>query len=255
MGMGMGIVLAVLNVIGMTLLIILYVFLGLLALAVVLLLAVCFSPISYKADVAVKGEGEYSSYKPVISLKGSWLFGILRFGYTGGGFAVKVLWFNILKNKGKEETGEERETEADDADGEANESTEQRGFAEKAAGTWSKYKAKYDSVVNHPDRQAIWDMTVDFAKREWRAVKPRMFRVTGRFGLDSPDKTGYAVGAAGVAKTLTGLNIKLAGDFDRQMVDITASVQDRLMFFSVAYPLLMYCLRKPIRPIVFGLMR
>jgi hypothetical protein len=197
----------------------------------------------------------------------------VRFSYKQDGdeqkSSVKFLFFNIGKKKGKKEKKVkekkeeiikfEKELEKEilediNINHPEDEKTPQPIgrfdiFKEKLA----SIKEKYDFYANHPHRAVIKDMAVDFIKREFRALKPRYLSVSGRVGLGEPDTTGMAIAAVCALNGMTGLKLLIDGDFTGQSVSLRVKAADRVSIFSVLYPALRFALRKPVRPLLFGM--
>jgi len=273
---------AVLSIIGTILLVLLFIFLGLLALVLFLLLLLLYAPLNYKAYVTAKGEGGFGNVKTTVHVKGHWLFRIVRFSYSENKAIVKVLWIKLNAEKAVEETVKALPTVAVDTVLEPDihlahtiaediEAEKAKGYGttnvktnEEAKGK-SKFqiikeriltiKEKYTAIMDHPDRREIQTLTIALLKKMLRVLKPKKFSISGKFGLDSPDKTGMLLGGLYALRGMTHFNINVNGDLDNETIDITAFAADTLNLFQIGYPLLRFCLRKKVRPIVFGLIK
>ena len=272
----------VLSIIGTILLWVLIVLLGLVALVLLILLIIWVAPLKYRADVSAKKEGE-GKFQTNIQAKGRWLYGLVRFTVSGNDVVVKVLWFTV--NKEKKATDEEKPGETNVADALAekpneqdetkaasvkendgvkpnaasaknddNDTAEKEGFFTRMKNKVTGYKATYDSVMKHPDRPEIQAHLWALVKKLLKRFKPRDFWVSGVIGFDSPDKTGMAIGALCAVRGMTNFNIRVDGDFDNQVIDINAHIADKLRLCQILYPALRFCLRKKVRPHLFGLL-
>jgi len=272
---------AVFSIIGTILLVILFIILGLLALVLLLVLLLLFAPLKYKAHVTAKGEGGFGSVKPDIHVKGHWLFRIVRFSYSEDKAIVKVLWIKLNAEKAVEETVKALPTVAADTILEPDlnlahtiaEDIEAEKVGDAAHSIpptgdelpKSKFqtikerilnaKEKYTAIMNHPDRREIQTLTITLLKKLLKVLKPHTFQIFGKFGLNSPDKTGMVLGGLYALHGITHFNINVNGDFDNEMIDITAYIADKLNLFQIGYPLVRFALRKKVRPIVFGLIK
>jgi len=273
----------VLSIIGTILLWILFVFLGLLALLLLIMLVIWVSPIKYHADISLAKNGG-GKLETNVQAKGRWLYGLVRFKVDGEDVRVKLLFFTIIRKKAEElntdktpnsETKQELKEQMQEAKNKTkiNEqetksnvippkeemkkeaSAKKEGFFTRLKKKFTQFKDMYTAIMHHPDRREIQRLLWAYVKKMLKRFKPRVFKVSGIIGFDSPDKTGMAIGAVCAVRGMTNFNILIDGDFDNEVISLNVHIKDKLRLCQIAYPTLRLVLGKKIRPHVFGLLR
>ena len=98
-------------------------------------------------------------------------------------------------------------------------------------------------------------LAINFAAEELKALKPKMFKVSGFVGFDSPDKTGYFIAVVSILKALTCFNIDIAGEFNEEKIDVEFAAKGKTSIFKMLWPLVKFVFKKPVWAIVKGKLR
>jgi len=248
---------------------------GLAALVLLLTLFVLLSALTYSVRLdTTKGD------KLRLSVTAKWLWNLLRVDYRLHGaekrFRIRFFWKTIGKKAAGDETdspespspSEDKAAKAVASDAkkvvkkavtEAADEVADRGVAEaeKETDTPPKAEVKKESIfvrtrrqidlfVNYPDKKLIWKYTKKFVLDTLCWLRPRRFVLRGTIGFDSPDITGVAIGAFGVARAVTGWDMNLKANFVEEEFALRGLVAGKLRLWTFAWMFLRYALRKPI---------
>lgn len=227
-----------------------------------------FVPISYHMEDGVAG-------RPRGTWEFSWLCRFLRVFYSYGGVesvgrvVVKVLGFTLGRRKKarkaepspaeRKRSAPQREPDADETEppeldeDETKEEPPLRKFA-----IFHKIKRLYNDVmfvVQYPQRKEILSLTVTYAKKIWRALKPDSFRVRGEVGLGDPAQTGMALGMMSVVSAFLELDVRISGNFEKAVLTIDTKADGKITLFSLLLPTVRYVFARPVwkvvRPVLF----
>ena len=261
------IILSILRILGLILL-------GILFVAVLLIIFVLFIPIRYGIYSEKKENNEF-----IAKVNVSWFLKFLNCHYCyeneASKFAVKILGFTIISDQKKvkvEHDIKERDKESNQAEQIKSEQTQSEqakpeqeenyrqeidkeesiSFKEKI----NNAKAKIDLVIekikyiyNYQQRAEIQSLTINYIKKIISTLKPKVFKINGEIGFESPDITGYFTIGASVLEFIN-LDINLKENFEKQIVAGEVIIKGKFRVWSVLWPTIKYILKKPIRNLI-----
>lgn len=115
--------------------------------------------------------------------------------------------------------------------------------------------AKKEKRVSKRNRTRFPDM--EFIKRALKTVKellnyikPDIFEVKGRFGLEDPCDTAFLWMFISRIRMPEGANINLSPVFDDEVLEGSYKIQGRMMLFTVLLIALKFILSKPVKNIL-----
>lgn len=226
--------------------------------AVVLLLPLIAFILLYPLKYKISSNIENKDYETSIYASG--FFRIIQYYKTTDGSYFRI--FGIKKKKKVEgEEAQENSTSEEEQDEEesiVNTVFKKLQSGDSRSGILKKIQGTINQISyfkNHPDRNEIIKLTLEFLKKLGLKNKPKKLRITGIVGFETPDKTGMFLGALGIVSAYIPLDFDIAGDFEKQIIALNIKVTGRLVLWKVLYPIIRYALKEPIwkilKPLIF----
>lgn len=267
------IILSILRILG-------FILLGILLIAILVILLVLFIPIRY----SIYGEKKENN-ETTARVDASWFFRVLNCCYyyeaNNPKYDIKILGYSIIRNKkvkseameseqtlseqilseqtlfenaeSKQAESKVKEQENDEASEEKDDESE---IHEKESNSFKDKLNKLNFVIDkikfvysYPQREEIQRLTIKLIKKLAKSLKPKIFKIDGEVGFDSPDTTGYFM--AGVSVLIfTKLDINLKGNFEKQIFIAKVIISGKARISSILWPIGKYVLKKPIRNLI-----
>ncbi|GHV40943.1 hypothetical protein FACS189490_06930 [Clostridia bacterium] len=228
------------NIILFVLLVIGYVLLGILGLLILLLLLMLLPPIHYSVYV---NKAEVSAYVRFL---------ILRVFIRNGGAEIYLLWHRFkTKEKPAEKISDEPKKEPKKIVIGAKQAKKPKKIKEKPKKTektsvWKQILA----VLDYPNKAEILGYVKTLIVEEFSAIKPRKFTCNGVIGFDDPSMTGFVIGGIWAVNGLIPFTLNVAGDFNEKKFELLIKALGRVSLWSLTWPLIKFCLRKPVWAII-----
>lgn len=114
------------------------------------------------------------------------------------------------------------------------------GLSEKFQGLAQKkeaLQAKIQNILNFlqaPENQETFRFLVKELKKLLSHIRPRTFRLTGRFGSADPALTGQVLGAVYMLYPIYGDSIRLTGDFEEEVLEGEMALKGRIRLGTLA---------------------
>jgi hypothetical protein len=148
---------------------------------------------------------------------------------------------------------------------------EDDSFVEKAIKFLKKVKAKFLIFIQKPkqiynevmkfiaeiremndkyDFKAVTKETFLFLKKFFVALGLKKFKICGIIGLEDPADTGQLLAAISMVAAFVPIQNNIAGDFQKENMDLNAELKGRTNLFKIIYVVVRYVLSESILPIV-----
>jgi len=157
------------------------------------------------------------------------------------------------KQKPKEEQESEKEIEEElkqDSKEKPKEKSKKKSLREKL------YLDKVDMVIekikyiyHYPTRHEVQRLTIKFIKDILRKLKPKVFKIDGEIGFDSPDTTGYVIGAL-YASPISRLGVNLKGNFEKEIFVVEGTMKGKIKLFPLLWITGRFLTKKPIMDLI-----
>ena len=102
-----------------------------------------------------------------------------------------------------------------------------QGLAEKKEALQAKI-GKILDFLQDPENQETFRFLIKQLKRLLTHIRPRTFRLTGRYGSGDPAQTGQVLGIVYMLYPIYGDSIQLAGDFEDQVMEGEMALKGRI---------------------------
>jgi len=108
------------------------------------------------------------------------------------------------------------------------------------------------AALTYPDRKIIMSLTMQSLQKLCRALKPRIFDISGIIGFDDPATTGWFMGAYEAITSLFGIrpHIKLWGSYHEKALDLDIEIEGRASLGRLVWPFFWLYLKRPIRKLI-----
>ena len=110
----------------------------------------------------------------------------------------------------------------------------------KLISLWHQFKA-------YPNKEEIWQLTLNLLKKLARSLKPKTFKLEGVIGLDDPSHTAMVLGLANWLHVKTKENVKITGNFTENVVELEGHIKGKLILYKLLFPVVVYYFKKPIQ--------
>lgn len=142
--------------------------------------------------------------------------------------------------KEESESVKEEEPEVPEAlsSEEEKESTEEKP-KEKTLTRLQKFYKKIKNLYDYFKKEKILKLPPKFMKSLYRALKPRIFKLNLKIGLDEPEQTGMAL--AGLS-FLQSKNIVIHGNFEEKMLNFNVLTKGSIFLIRLVLPCIKYLL-------------
>jgi len=183
-------------------------------------------------------------------LQVTWLLHLIRFtmirkdGKTTSDF---FLAFYRFSEKGKKESTEKKEKTK----------KKPKPKKEKPPVSFRERLQKTLTFLTETDLKTILNLTIKLLKRLLRALMPDKITVNGVIGFDDPYNTGLFIGGYEAASGMLGLReaIQIKGDFTQKIFTIQGYVHGKIIMIRFLWPVLAYCLKRPIIKTIFRFLK
>ncbi len=126
-----------------------------------------------------------------------------------------------------------------------------RDFAANIKG----YADSIQSLNEKYDLRAVIVRTLRLVKKLFKNTGFKVFEINGIIGFEDPSLTGKLLGIKSAAECIIPVNMNIDGDFNEKRLEGSAALSGRTNLFRILFPIAIYILRKPIRPIVIDYVR
>ncbi len=93
-------------------------------------------------------------------------------------------------------------------------------------------------VKEYPNKDVIFKLTTSYLFKILKTFKPRYINVSGKFGLEDPADTGFAIGTIGIINTYKFANLDLEPDFSNECIDIQLGLSVKFKLITIVYYML-----------------
>jgi hypothetical protein len=107
-------------------------------------------------------------------------------------------------------------------------------------------------LLTLPDHKFIMGLFWQWFKKVGHVILPRNIRAEGVFGTGDPFYTGLLAGAYEATVGMLNLRekIRLCGDFDRSVLELSVDVSGRMSLIQIIRPTIWLILQKPVRKFI-----
>ncbi len=105
------------------------------------------------------------------------------------------------------------------------------------------------------DGKAVIISTLRLIKKLFKNTGFKVFEINGIIGFEDPSITGKLLGIKAATQDLIPIDMNIDGDFKEKKLEGSTVISGSTNLFRLLFPILIYVLRKPIRPIVTDYMR
>lgn len=242
------------------------IFLAILLFFLLLICLILFVPIQY--SILFDKQNDI-----VLDVKVSWLFRALSFAYAmkdkATNVSVKLFNRDLMAQKPKKKRKKSLGREKKEKEERESLKTEKLKRVPREIGSLLQKKAKekkqtvkekkgesfqdkmesikniFDSVYHYPDRNVLIMLTVEYLKKMFMALKPKVFSVKAEFGMNEPDQVGYILGIAQTIIPFSRLDIRIKGVFDKEVLNGTVCLKGNLYLYRFLFPTVQFLLAKP----------
>jgi len=186
---------------------------ALLGLLLLLLALVLFCKFRYKIFVKKDGPKTEMEY----NVKFIWLFGILRYK---------------LSDKKEKKERKQKESRSEEKEKEKKPLSRLKGFDVSSS----------MQIVKH---------SVDLLKKILKVIRPKKVRFYGRYGAESPDKTGMVLAAASMLVPLLTTSARIEGDFEKEDLQLDIYVMGSFRLWAIALSAVKYIFKPEIWGLLF----
>ena len=121
--------------------------------------------------------------------------------------------------------------------------------------TKAQFCLDYIKAMTKEDKTKAVKAVFAFLRGLVKHVLPKEFRLYAVVGTDDPAQTGYILAAAGIARGVTGQDIVVQGDFEKERFEGEVSAKGRIRMGSLAALTIKLVFTKPIREFIFRFLK
>lgn len=254
------IALMILKIIGLILLFIL-------ALALVILAILLFTPIKYHIS-------SNNVDKPYLFVKlGIWLNMVaITYFYNEDKEENKVIlfwlkfdWDKVFKEK-KEKNKKKHKSKAsaknkkaekkkkeDSSDKEKSyKKSKYKGIKAKIKATLSYIRQKLSAFNAVKNKRELFGYLLELVKGLFKALRTKKFKAKIKFGFEEPDETGIMLGFGCGVNAFLPFKIDLEADFENSCFDYALEIKGKTSIFLLIVPIVKFVLNKPIWDLIFN---
>lgn len=246
----------------------------------VVVLTALFVPFVYRFSAAFGGAQAQDG--SAVNARISWLFGLVVLDVADE-IRLKVMGvpFVLSSPKSKLSTPEPKysqtqpfilnEQSKKESEKEINQETNQETNQEINTGSKkrdksSKKKVKQGrksnvslvkEIINYPDKGIVLRELCKMLRDLLRTSAPGFFEISGRFGFDTPEYTGYVTAALSSVQPFLGRRflVDMLPDFGRKHFEAVVNARGSIKVFSVIAPVARFAASAPIRRLIAGLLK
>lgn len=111
-------------------------------------------------------------------------------------------------------------------------------------------KSKIDFVLNHEDKDVIIKEVKKLFSKVKKGFRVKKFDVTGAVGFEDPSRTGMFMAIESIVIGLTGLNLRIKGDFqnfEKDQMKILTNINIKITLHRIILPAIVFIFKKPMR--------
>lgn len=117
------------------------------------------------------------------------------------------------------------------------------------------YKAFISEISSKYDIRSILEKTALLTKKLFKNIGFKVFEINGIIGFEDPAMTGKVLGALAAADCIIPADVAIDGDFENKRLEGSLVLSGRTSVFKMSFPVIVYLLRKPVRPVIIDLIR
>lgn len=121
--------------------------------------------------------------------------------------------------------------------------------------TKARFCINYIKAMPKEDKITAIKAVIAFLKGILKHILPKELRLYAVVGTSDPAQTGYILAAAGIARGVSGKDITVQGDFEREVFEGEVSAKGRIRLGSAAVLIIKLALTKPIRKFIFKFLK
>lgn len=228
-------------------------FLVLLILAAAVLCIVLFVPIRYK------GSGTIDDKEKKVSLKASFFLHSIRFSLeyehpAAPVISFRILWLDGLKSA-PQAISREKKSETKSADTNRKKRADANGKKTSPdTGKAMEHKISfYMDILQKENTRQFLSHLVNRLLRILKSIRPKVLKINGEFGFDTPDTTGKVYGFYCMLMPSLGRHVCLVPNFEEAILQGTFYCRGKITIFVILINACRIVLDKRLRPLLKSL--
>lgn len=223
-------------------------FLVLLILAAAVLCIVLFVPIRYK------GSGTIDDKEKKVSLKASFLLHSIRFSLeyeypAAPVISFRILWIDGLKSAQQTFSKDNKDKKTDTKNKDTN-----RKKSSPDTGNATEHKISYYmDILQRENTKQFLSHLVNRLLRILKSIRPKVLKINGEFGFDTPDTTGKIYGFYCMLMPFLGKHVHLVPNFEEAILDGNFYCKGRITIFVILLNVCRILMDKRLRPLLKSL--